>query len=170
MRWLRAIVLVTALSWASGLVVDLLLDPLLESWQVVSAPAGTSTTSASGGLATVVVGCCAALLLASWLWLLAAVGACTWEALRAGPDPSSGATTSLLRPRVVRAVVATCLGATALASPSAQALPVTRPGASGPRPEHLHRLRGDRSTRPRGTAGARPRHGRDRRTPAGRSR
>ena len=124
MRRLRALVLVTALGGASGVVADLLLDPLLASWRVLSAPS-TAATSASGGLATVVVGCCAALLLVSWLWLLAAVGACTWEALCAGSDPLPGATTSLLRPRLVRALVATCLGATALASPSAQALEAT---------------------------------------------
>ncbi len=124
MRWLRALVLVAALIGASRWVATLLLGPLLESWHLLTAPAGAAAATESGGLTTLVAGFSAVLLLAAWVWLLAAVGACAWDTLRGGPYVGTARAPSALRPRIVHAVVATFLGATALATPAVHAAPV----------------------------------------------
>ena len=131
MRWLRASVLVAALMAASRLLASGVAGPLLDCWQVLSDP-GWSRESPSSGLAALVAGVCAALLLGAWVWLLAAVGSCLRESLGGGSSPATAAVPSALRPPLVRAVVAACLGAATLTSPAAQGQ--VHPGHAHARP------------------------------------
>ena len=89
------------------------------SGRVVLDAAGVQLGPAGSELVTWLLAVCAALLAVGCVWLLVAVVACTWEVLAHGTPRPSGS--SLLRPRVVQACVAACLGATVLGSPAARA-------------------------------------------------
>ena len=124
MRVVRALLLAMALIAATYVVGSAAVAPIAEGWQEVtgaSSPAGDR--SAASELTVLLAGGCALLLLLAWLWLLAAVGVCTYDALRAGAGQRPA---SALRPRLVRALVATVLGAAALAVPPAAQADWTR--------------------------------------------
>jgi hypothetical protein len=118
MRWLRVAVLVAGVIAGSGVVAAGVRGPVLEGWRLVSDPDAPASPVA-GDVASLVLGCCALLLAVAWCWLAVAVITCTWEAL--APGTSEATTPSVLRPRLVRAAVAACLGASAFGSPVARA-------------------------------------------------
>ena len=124
MRVVRALLLGMTLMAATYVVGSAAVAPIAEGWEGVtgaSSPAGDRSSASE--LTALLTGACALLLLLAWLWLLAAVGVCTYDALRSGPDPLPA---SVLRPPLVRALVATALGAAALAVPPAAQADSTR--------------------------------------------
>lgn len=121
MRRSRAFLLLLLVVTATSVVVRAVRRPLVEGWNVIGSSGGESLTSRADDLTALLAGGCALLLALAWLWLAAAVGACTWEALHSGPERAAGAGSSLLRPRVVQVLVATCLGVTAFAGPATAA-------------------------------------------------
>ena len=127
MRLVRSGLLLAAIASGTWLLADLALGPLIAGWQVArgSDPAADGTSAPE--LVSLLVGGCALLAALAWLWLLAALTLCTWEALRVsgfGAPMPAGGPGSLLRPQAVRVLVATALGVTALAGPAAHASPL----------------------------------------------
>ena len=123
MRVVRALLLTMALTAATYAVGSAAVAPIVEGWKEVTGASPAGDRSAASELTVLLTGGCALLLLLAWLWLLAAVGVCTHDALRAGAGPPPA---SVLRPRLVRALVATVLGAAALAVPPAAHADSTR--------------------------------------------
>src|SRR4051794_8702357 len=121
MRLLRASLLLLLLSAGTTFVARAARDPLVEGWRALSGSEGQPYGGAAADLTAILAGGCALLVVLAWLWLVAAVGACTCDVVRAGRAPSVRAASTFLRPPLVRALVATCVGATALAGPAAQA-------------------------------------------------
>jgi hypothetical protein len=121
MRWCRAVLLLALVVAATSLVGWAVSGPLVEGWRVVGTTGGEPLPPRATDLTALLTGGCALLLALAWLWLAAAVGACTRDALHLGPEGVDGAGSWLLRPRVVRVLVATCLGVTAFAGPATAA-------------------------------------------------
>ena len=118
MRAVRAVLLGVVLSAVTQVVARAAAAPLAEGRRALEAGTGHPEHAASE-LTAMLTGGCALLLVTAWLWLLAAVGVCTADALR---RRSAALPPSVLRPPLVRAVVATVLGAAALSSaPAAHA-------------------------------------------------
>jgi nucleoid-associated protein YgaU len=128
MRWLRGFLLLGLLAGGTLLVTAAVLGPLMAGRRAVAVAASTSGSAGAPGadLTTLLTGGCAVLVGLAWLWLVAAVTACTADALRAAGSDAVHQGSTLLRPRAVRAVVAACLGVTALAGPASAQSPVTR--------------------------------------------
>jgi hypothetical protein len=126
MRLLRASTLLVLLAAATCLVAGASRDALVDGWRVVGTSDSEAAVPPASDLAALLTGGCALLLAVGWLWFAAAVTACTWEALRAGPVASPGAGSSLLRPRLVTALVASFVGVTAFAGPAQAQSPAAR--------------------------------------------
>ena len=134
MRWVRVVLLAAMVGGSSWLLAGAVLDPLVEGWRVLEADAGRAEArSPADDLAALLAAGCATLVVAAWSWVAVTIGVCTWDSLRAecGRTPGTPAPTtgSLLRPRLVRALVATCVGAggvtvPAMAVPGPSAAPV----------------------------------------------
>ena len=144
MRWLRASLLGLTVLVLGRLLVGATDAPLADASQVVRGAhgdgpagggAGGSATAASD-LAALLTGGCALVLLAAGTWLAAAVAVCTWEALHDGREHGhvprrADDVSTVLRPRVVRGLVATVLGVTAVAVPPTAQARAERPGPAG---------------------------------------
>ena len=144
MRWVRGSVVILVLVVLAGCTAALLRQPLLDSWHTVL-DVGTARRpdEAEVDLVALLVGACSVMLAAASAWLLLTVAVCTGEVLlSASTRPSSS---SLLRPRLVRACVATCVGATVLGSPTARAQSPAAPDA--PEPERVVRAVAAAATR-----------------------
>ena len=125
MRWCRAVLLGIGVLVLSRLVVGATTGPVLAAWEVVRdarSPARAGPAAAPTDLPALLTGCCALALLLASTWLATAVAVCTGEALRDGAggdrarvDP--GRPQTVLRPRLVRSLVATVLGVTAVSAP-----------------------------------------------------
>ncbi len=105
--------------------------PALDGWRSLRAdgsPAGLPISDLVG----ILTGGCALLLALAWLWLAAAVAACTWEALRDVPVTDGLVRSSVLRPRLVRTLVTGFLGVSTLVGPAAQAHAPVTPGHALP--------------------------------------
>ena len=151
MRVLRTWLLLVALLSATWLLTSVAVDPFVTGWRVVRATDAQAHGTSAAELTALLTGGYALLAALAWLWLLASVGACAWEVLRAGPvhaAPSKNRTGagSLLRPRAVRVVVAAALGVGALTAGTAQAAPPA--DSARTLPDQLPSTAGDRSVAP----------------------
>ena len=118
MRWLTGWILLLGTLLLGGRLSSALRAPMIEGWRVV-ADAGAPQRPVASDLVALLLGGCAAMLALASAWLVLAVAACTWDVLVHGATRPSGP--SLLRPPLVRACVAACVGATVLGSPAARA-------------------------------------------------
>jgi len=121
MRLLRAGLLLALLAAGMTLGARSVRGPLVEGWRAVRDSDRSPAGAPAADLTTLLTGGCALLLVLAGAWLVAAVGACTWEALRTGPTGGVDQASTFLRPRILRAAVLACLGVTALTGQTAQA-------------------------------------------------
>lgn len=155
-RRLRAAMLGSFAGLMSVVIASLWAPQLEEAWAVVSTPGAPADQVLADGV-QLVAGVGGAL---AWLWLLACLTACVSDGLRGDGDIAAElARGRLLRPKLLRLLVAGALGSGALATPAAQAdehtdphltelvvglqVPerstdsITRLTGVDPRPEHL---------------------------------
>lgn len=129
MRPLRLFLLIVLLVATTGAVGAVVREPLEAGWRALGI--GEASRRPAADLADLLTGACALLAALAWIWLLTAVACCTWVELHAGPTRGVEGPT-VWRPSVVRVLVATWLGMSALTIPAAQAQPPTARSRSLP--------------------------------------
>lgn len=128
MRWVRAWVLGVAVAAASAAVATVVRGPVLHACSVLASASSSGDQAAD--LTALLVGCCALVLSVAWSWVVLALCVCTGDVLRTGER--AVAAPSLLRPRLVRALVASTVGVSVLGAPAAHAHPAAATNEASP--------------------------------------